>query len=227
MFQHMLSYIRHKNKSKPCQKIITCNHCGKLIQENKFERHRSGNVCKKKFDLKCKLCLDVFSSRGAAIWHYKKLEKDPQICRKRVVCQKCESKMSEKDLTKHRCFSVPADLKCKDCLNTFANKRSMTLHLEKADTSCRKRIKCGKCGVKVREKVFDRHILSDCVAVACERCGEKFKRKQLKIHKERKKQCKSINSKCEFCDAIISDDDGYQKHMQDIHNIFNMKFEQK
>ena len=225
-FASRLSLVNHKFKPTPCEKIITCK-CGKLVKESMFKRHVLGKNCQQDVELKCKQCLKEFISAQKARSHYKRTEVNPGICQKRVACQKCEKKMSEEDYSGHRCILVTADLKCKDCLYTFSSKLGMKLHLQNAENACRKRIKCDKCGVTVREIVYAKHISRDCVALPCDRCGEKFKRREMKLHKQRKTMCKPIVTKCEFCDEVTDDHTAYQKHMQVIHNIFNKNLEIK
>ena len=230
-------FWHHKNKRSSCVPL-KCEDCPMEFTSKKlFQLHKERRKTCKKQTLTCENCNKWFSSTRALHSH-----KNKEIpCKKKISCEKCGKVVKESKFENHSC-KAPVDRKCKNCLRTFGTKGSARQHYKRQvinPSACRKRLECEKCGRRLREELFEKHILRSCVLQPCERCGERFTEAKLKKHKERKRTChprtdqstftiassetssqqpsikSSIN--CDICDEEVASLTGLKNHIQKMH----------
>ena len=117
---------------------------------------------------------------------------------------------------------VKISLKCESCLRIFKNRAISKIHHAKA--ACQKRIECEKCGVRLKEEKYKKHIMRSCVKVECEKCGEKFSPTKLNLHLQRKRSCVVQEPKCEDCSKTFSTSVAAKTHMRNKKGTCNMQF---
>jgi hypothetical protein len=109
-------------------------------------------------------------------------------------------------------------LTCEKCLKTS---NDLTLsHQHKKAYYCKEKIKCEKCGIKVKETVYEKHVMNYCITLACEKCGEIMSEAKLEKHLKRQLSCVLNSPQCEHCKNYFSSAQAHRKHLEKQHNKY-------
>ena len=226
----------HKNKLFPCQQVIKCNKCGKLIAEKYYERHKISNICQTDIDITCKDCYKTFKTKNIARMHYIKRQTRPATCRLMKKCEKCNKNMGEDKYHIHKCREHKIIVeeksivhkKCKDCFKVFSTNKIAERHFQYRHTKpglCARKVECQKCKRKIQEEKYERHKTRNCIFVEsdlkCPDCLKTFiDKKRAKKH-AMNKETKCVKTiPCLNCGRKFIEE-SYEKHT--LHNCVERK----
>ena len=208
----------HLNQTYPCVKP-KCAKCSKVLKNGKdLSLHMNRKpACDKH---KCKNCNLLFKSLSALRKHRR-----TKICRgvKEYRCGKCQRTFKYDNLYQKHLASItrrpcvtpgPAHNNfCKDCKKQFCSLQAYNNHQSKKDRICVKVHACEFCGELFKETKLMKHI-QVCAPVECDKCGERIKKENLKVHKKTACEWLHQQPKCDDCKKIFCSEQIVRKHME-------------
>ena len=202
-FRKQRSLYHHNKFNTFCTQSKKCNKCGKVFStvENLKEHSLKKYSCDKK-DRVCDKCGTQFKYPSQFALHIKVVLSGRECTLTKVFkCRKCKRNFGTNErLWKHerskygcdqrcpdcgKCFKQQQNwqrhikddcdtkYKCKNCLKTFYESASLMQH-NNSEVKCERKIECEKCGVKLLDLHYEKHIKDKCFAFECATCGENF-----------------------------------------------------
>ena len=206
--------VRH-NAAECALADYSCHKCGLSFKFKNFLRahlNRTRSSCSKE-PLKCKNCQRTFQDGNTFKRHVSK-----NFCKRGIECEKCKVVIKplkyKKHITENKCETV-LELTCDICLQTFSDPVKSKAHIKLAQ--CKTKIKCEKCGEKMKEKYFEEHSYRSCIPRECHKCGLTMPEFKLEQHLLRKTSCTVKVPHCDNCDKDFSGYAAFRKHMEKYH----------
>lgn len=217
----------HFLKKYSCdKKDRVCGKCGTQFNyPSQFALHIKGVLSGKECSLaklkrfKCRKCKRNFGN-NERLWKH---EMSKYGCEQK--CPDCgKSFKQHQNLQRHMRDDCDTKYKCTNCLKTFIASASLMNH-NNSEVKCERKTVCEKCGVKVLNLNYEKHIKDECVAFECATCGECFYHKMTfkrhihnHIKEERKLQFEKETYICTPCDITFDNKPLFEQH-QHQHSI--------